>query len=180
MRVKQDTYLKFAMVFMKVMKSKEGWRKQKAVKPFSIMFTASDEAFAVWMYLNHRERWMDMHENNNWKESDVAAKWTNSGKSKKDGKSRRHMGVSQEGIDQFNRLLNEARKQRKEKEFAGFDEEFMKAMKEEEEKGKKKAKETMCDPANWAGTDFDWDEGNEDDMDEESNAGSGVSSMIGL
>ena len=50
MRVKQDTYLKFAMVFMKVMKSKEGWRKQKAVKPFSIMFTASDEAFAVWMH----------------------------------------------------------------------------------------------------------------------------------
>ena len=181
MRMKQDVYLKFAMVFMKAMKPREEWRKQRAIKPFSIMFTASDEAFAVWMCLNHCERWFDMHAKNNWKESEVQAKWTNSGKSKKDGRSKKFMGVSQAGIQKFNSLLLEVRKQRKNRELEDFDAVFKEAVKREMEKeDSKSGKEAAKENETWAETDFDWDDEGDAGLDEESNCDSGIQGMTGV
>ena len=141
------------------------------------MFAASDEAFAVWMCLNHCERWFDMHDKSNWKDSEVQAKWTNSGKSKKDGRSKKFMGASKEGMQRFNSLLSEVRKQQKNKDTDDFDTKFMDAAKEELEKEKNKGKAGPKENDTWADTDFDWDKDGEDSETECSNSETAVHSL---
>jgi len=64
--------------------------------------TRSDEAFALAVYDNNYDRWRDMHSTGNIKTSAVPAKWTNAGRSLKDGRSKKFCGWSQAGIDAYN------------------------------------------------------------------------------
>jgi hypothetical protein len=95
-------YLFFCQHFMKCVTSSTRWQSNYTTAPMCTFTTCSDEAFAVAVYENNYDRWMDMYKKGNTKTSDVPAKWTNSGQSIKNGQSKKYCGWSQAGIDQYN------------------------------------------------------------------------------
>ena len=88
--------------FMKCVTGTNQWQSNYMKKPMYAFTTCSDEAFAAAVYENNYDRWTDMHKKKNTKTSAVAAKWTNSGQSVKNGQSKKFCGWSQAGIDQYN------------------------------------------------------------------------------
>ena len=64
---------------------------------------------------NNEDRWTDEWEKGITKDSDVPAKWTNSGRVKGDGKTRKFCGWAKEGIERFNDLMIIGKKDRKKK-----------------------------------------------------------------
>jgi hypothetical protein len=90
------------------------WNKKKNKELLSTIATCSDEAFVLLTLENNSERWMAeanwIVENDEIPEEDRApkdfpgSKYTNSGKSKKNGRSRRLQGWAREGYLRFNAL----------------------------------------------------------------------------
>ena len=61
---------------------------------------------------NNETRWKHLWKNRLTKDPEVTNKWTNSGKSMKDGKTNKLRGWSEEGIMRFNELIDLVRKNR--------------------------------------------------------------------
>jgi hypothetical protein len=92
----------------------KAWSKQHCKLPISAIATCSDEAFLVLILENNYSRWVSeakwFIENKNKEDQKKApkhlanAKFTNSGTSKKDGRSKRLQGWAREGYLRFNEL----------------------------------------------------------------------------
>ena len=92
----------------------------------STYVTKSDEAFALVVFENNFQRWLDMYNKGNSKTSDVQPKWTNGGKSAKNGRSKMCGGWDEEGINRYNELYQKIDKDRREN--PEFEDEFLQKM----------------------------------------------------
>ena len=84
------------------------YKSQKHKALVSTYTTISDEAFALIVVENNWERWMDMHEHNNYKSSNVMPKFTNAGKtrySSNGSSNQKYKGWSAAGLKRFNEIF---------------------------------------------------------------------------
>ena len=79
---KDDTgiYEKFVDFLLSAVIGKRVYKIWKYKALLSTYTTVSDEAFALIVVENNWERWVDMHEQNNFKSSNIMPKFTNAGK----------------------------------------------------------------------------------------------------
>ena len=75
-------YEKFVDYLLSAVVGKRIYKSQKHKALLSTYTTVSDEAFALIVVENNWERWVDMHEHNNFKSSNIMPKFTNAGKTK--------------------------------------------------------------------------------------------------
>ena len=135
------------------------WRRNCACAGLSTHMTRSDEACGLWVLENSYDRWTDMHKKNNMKSSDIRAKFTNSGGSEKNGRSRKYRGMSDEGVQRFNELVRLVGKDREDNKIweSGFLER-MKIQVNEKNSKKRKADSLEESPPVLPLNDFGWDE----------------------
>jgi hypothetical protein len=144
---------------------KKAWSRRRTKELMSEIVTASDESFVLLALDNNYHRWMaetrwmlknkdkdpEQQDNKEFPE----AKYTNSGKNRKNGRSKRLSGWSREGFLKFNELHKHVLHDRRQR--AGFERELMAQLRKEgESTSRKQTKETVAEeeifPAN------DWDE----------------------
>jgi hypothetical protein len=101
-RQNQRVYSWFCNSFLPAVVGTKHWADNHRTLEIREFVTTSDEAFAWVVYENNFERWKDMHRTGNAKTSARAARWTNAGRSQKDGRSKKFCGWSQDGIDAYN------------------------------------------------------------------------------
>jgi hypothetical protein len=99
------------------------WHKKHNKELIGTIATCSDEAFALLTLENNYERWMamarwhvdnaDMAPDDKAPKSFPGSRYTNSGLSKKNGRSRRLQGWAREGYLRFNELYNQVSRDRR-------------------------------------------------------------------
>ena len=104
MRKKPKLYGVFCKRFLKCVVGDNTWKANHLKRPVEEFVTNSDEAFALVTLENNYKRWSEMHKTGSSKQCVIEAKYTNSGESKKDGKTKEFSGWSEEGIKRFNEL----------------------------------------------------------------------------
>lgn len=110
----QASYEWLCCTFLGCIVGYKAWNKKRAKERISQIATCSDEAFLLLTLENNYQRWLceaEWTERNKGKEPDEkepkvfpAARYTNSGLSRKDGRSRRLQGWAREGYLHFNEL----------------------------------------------------------------------------
>jgi hypothetical protein len=133
--------------------------RNKTTSKYSSYVTISDEAFAVLSLENNWDRWSAMARDEEWRESEVATKWTTSREKKvkrneygermddeETPQATRYRGWSCHGISRYNQLFNEIREKRATKSFEQFEDYLLCEFKtEEDEEGKRKGKRQKID-----------------------------------
>ena len=112
LRSAEGTYGWFATQFLPAVVGSRCWNANYRKKTLSLFVSISDEAFALVSFENNYERWSDMFQQKNTKSSRVAALWTNSGASLKDGQSKRFRGWAIAGIEKYNSYYDAIKKDR--------------------------------------------------------------------
>ena len=143
------------------------WKANHASIGLSKHMTRSDEACGLWVLENNFARWMDMHNQNNMKTSEVPAKHTCTGGSEKNGRARKHRGMSDEGVTRFNDLVKKVGNDRDVHD--DWEMQFLTAMREraEAKKSKKRRLTEAADTAVVPLNDFGWDGGSAGDSDDD-------------
>ena len=108
-----DTYSWFCLHFLKSVVGYDKWEKNFTKVKLSDFVMPSDEAFALLVYENNHDRWLDMYERQDYKTSEVENKWTNSGNNRNSGGHvKRFNGWSVEAYKRFNDLSTSIKKNR--------------------------------------------------------------------
>ena len=104
--------------------------RNKCQNLYRTYVTISDEAFTVLTLENNLERWNDMAEKEEWKDSMVPSKWTTS-KEKRQAENRnkenpipqaqRYRGWSAQGLARYNQLFEEIKRERDGHNFVEFE-----------------------------------------------------------
>ena len=137
------------------------FERKKTTMDYRSYATISDEAFAILSLENNWDRWSAMAETEEWKESDIASKWTTSrdkrtirrqkGPEENDDdddtpQATRYRGWSCQGIARYNQLFKDIKVNRATQSFLDFEEYLLKAYQtEEEEEGRRKGKRQKVD-----------------------------------
>jgi len=113
--------------------------------------SVSDEAFALLIFENNYDRWLDMAIRNNWTTSDVMPLYTTGGnasqtprnlqpncKQKNTSRTSMYQGWSVQGIRRFNILYDLVEKERDSEAGTVFEEQFLQYMQDKKEKGNQK------------------------------------------
>ena len=170
-------YPQFCKTFLKCVVGDTKWRSNHLKLPMGEFVTVTDEAFALLITFNCHERWQEMWVQQNWQAKNslgeksvwVTPKFTNGGKNSQNGRTRKHCGWSNEGIQKFNELCVFVQQDRK--EHRGFDEACLAEWRSERSKS----------PGNWEDdkenrpqvvlltpmTDFPWETNKEANKDED-------------
>lgn len=109
-----ETYSWVCSVLLKAVVGFNSWNRRYYKETLSDVATASDESFLLLSLENNYDRWKDewaWNQANKDKEKDerdeknwAEAKYTNSGRSKSNGRSKRFQGWSRDGYERFNAL----------------------------------------------------------------------------
>jgi hypothetical protein len=106
--------------------------RNKCLQYFGNYITVSDEAFTVLTLENNWERWSDMAESDEWRESSVPSKWTTSTEKRASNQqpdkvssdtsvvtpqARRFRGWTAQGINRYNQLFMEIKMERAKKTY---------------------------------------------------------------
>lgn len=166
-----NMYEDFVLYYVSAVVGLRHFEKQKLRSNYSEYATVSDEAFAVLTIENNWNRWMSMAKTNHWKDSPVRTKWTvtrdtpvvsDSGKLKKQKlppneeridtdlpegpQARRYRGWSAQGINRYNQLFDQIKKERNSKRGKRFEVKLRASMEHraanEKNNGKNKKRKT--------------------------------------
>ena len=126
---KDDTgiYKKFVDYLLSAVVGKHVCESCKHKALVSTYTTISDEAFALIVVENNWERWVDMHEQNNFKSSNIMPKFTNAGKtqySSNGSSNQKYKGWSAAGLKQFNEIFLMVKQNRNMKHALKWEEAF--------------------------------------------------------
>ena len=172
LRENQSLHILVCERFLKTVTGEEKWNCNHLIRPLQEFVTPSDEAFLMLVLENNEDRWTDEWEKGITKDSDVPAKWTNSGRSKGDGKTRKFCGWAKEGIERFNELMIIVKKDRKmNKHVDDWMLEKWKGMEDEKKNSKRRNNELEESPMVAAQTDFPWEVDDDEDEIEEDEYG---------
>lgn len=150
-REDKDMYHDFTNSFIAFVVGKRKYDQSSYKYLFSRYVSVSDEAFALLLFENNYDRWMDMAINNNWTTSVVMPLYTTGGNASQTPKnlppyqgtkntSSTHMyqGWSIQGIRRFNVLYDLVQKERNSVAGRLFEEEFLQEMQEKKANTNKK------------------------------------------
>ena len=118
-------YFDFIEFFVSSVIGKSCYKQNSCDKLLSEYVTISDEAFAILIFENNFDAWVDMGIRKDTSGTQVPRKYTNGGKSKADvGSSQHNKGWSEEGLKRFNELFDKVKKNRSSPEAKDFEEKF--------------------------------------------------------
>ena len=126
LRQNRQAYTWFCEKLLRCVVGTRAWDKACAHERLSSYATITDEAFALLVFENNFSRWVDMYNKGNSKTSDVQPKWTNGGKSAKNGRSKMCGGWDVDGIKRYNTLFCKVEKDREDN--PAFEDAFLKRM----------------------------------------------------
>lgn len=135
-KITKEDFVFFQEEFVRLVLPATLWREKHASELLRRYVEISDEAFVVWMYANCYDRWIDMFDKKNTKTSAVPTKWTTNGSVKKDGRSKKYGGVTDEGLLQFNAIAETVSTMRKSKIFRQWENHLLSVYKERESSNK--------------------------------------------
>ena len=127
-------YEKFVDYLLSAVVGKQIYKSRKHKSLVSTYTSISDEAFALIVVENNWERWVDMHEQKNFKSSNVMPKFTNAGKTRYSGNgssNQKFKGWSAAGLKRFNEIFLMVKQDRNMKHAVKWEESF-KLKKEQE------------------------------------------------
>ena len=144
-------YFDFVEYYVSAVIGLRYYEKEKLRSKFSDYVTVSDEAFAVLTLENNWTRWMAMAVANHYKESSVKTRWTVTRDKKKgsghgtddaiDGpQARRYRGWSAHGINRYNQLFDDIKKERQSERGRHFENKLLLQMIENNKENKNKRK----------------------------------------
>lgn len=119
------TYYDFIEYFVSAVVGKKKYKENKCEMLLSQYASKSDEAFAILLFDNNIDVWLDMAKKGITKNSDVKPKYTNGGSATGEtASSRVYEGWSRIGLTKFNTIFDMVKKDRKEPHARKFEEEF--------------------------------------------------------
>lgn len=150
-RQDKDMYHDFLNYFVAPVVGKRKYEKNSIKFLLSRYVTVSDEAFALLVFENNYERWLDMGNKNNWTTSDVTPLYSTGGNGTQTPKNAEatqglqdntsstsmFQGWSIQGIRRFNALYDLIYKERMTEEGILFEEEFLQDIQEKKDQTKK-------------------------------------------
>ena len=150
-RQDKDSYHDFVSSFVAPVVGKRKFDKTSYKYLLSRYVSVSDEAFALLIFENNYDRWLDMAIKDNWTTSDVMPLYTTGGNAsqtprnlqpnqvqKNTSRTSMYQGWSVQGIRRFNILYDLVYKERDSEAGTLFEEQFLLSMQDKKEKGKQK------------------------------------------
>ncbi len=118
-------YFNFVEYFVSSVIGKSCFKQNCCDKPLSQYATISDEAFAILIFENNLDAWIDMGMRKDTSGTEVPRKYTNGGKSKGEVASSQHnKGWSNQGLKRFNNLFDKVKENRSAPQAKVFEESF--------------------------------------------------------
>ena len=143
----KSNYADFCNHFVRAVVGHRKFDQEKAKVPLSSFVTVSDEAFALLICENNKEKWLDMYEKGDRKKSDVAPKYTNGGNcSNTNAYAERCKGWSTKGTERYGALYHHVQQIRRQQAWKRFEAEYLETKKREYENERSLRKRKHCQP----------------------------------
>ena len=135
-------YFDFVEFFVSSVIGKACFKQNCCDNLLSQYATISDEAFAILIFENNLDAWIDMGVRKDTSGTEVPRKYTNGGRSKGEMASSQHnKGWSEQGLKRFNELFDKVKENRATPEAVIFEERFRAYCEDEASSKKKRIKE---------------------------------------
>ena len=141
MRQLENAYFNFVEYFVSSVIGKTCFKQNSCDNLLSHYATISDEAFAILIFENNLDAWLDMGMRKDTSGSEVPRKYTNGGRSKQEvASSQQNKGWSEQGLKRFNELFDKVKENRNAPQAKEFEDNFKSYCEDKASSKKKRAK----------------------------------------